>query len=78
MVSLVVVAARGKDRLELAVLRDKYTAGFLRGLEGSRWAFATASEAAPPAAEMLSLAICVTASALLPRGHVPPYQLLGG
>lgn len=78
MLSFVVVAAKGRDLDELPILRDKYIAGFLRGAVGS-WgvrarADATTSDAAPPAADMLSLATWVTGLALFPRGQVPPYH----
>ena len=58
--------------------RLQYIAGFLRGAVGS-WgvrarADATTSDAAPPAADMLSLATWVTGLALFPRGQVPPYH----
>lgn len=45
-----------------------------KGVRGARGA-ETRSVAAFLAAEMLSLAICVTGGALGTRGHVPPYQL---
>lgn len=77
MLSLVVVATRGNDLVEPPMPGARYIDGDRsepRGVRGARGA-EMRSVAAFLAAEMLSLAICVTGGALGTRGHVPPYQL---
>lgn len=78
MLSLVVVAARGKDLLEPPIPRARYIDGDRSEAEGVRGPRGDEmiSVAAFLAAEMLSLAMYVTGGALGTRGHVPPYQLL--
>lgn len=73
MLSLVVVAARGKDLLEPPIPRARYIDGDRSEPEGVRGP--KGSVAAFLAAEMLSLAICVTGGALGTLGHVPRHQL---
>lgn len=60
MFSFVVVAARGRDLLELPLLRERYCEGDLKEVGPFRGTFVravvTRSEATPVAAAMLSLA----------------------
>lgn len=77
MLSFVVVAARGKDLVELLMVWIRSRDGDLipTGVLSLERAEDTKSVATPEAAEMLSRAICVTGLAFDILGHVPPYQL---
>ena len=77
--NFVVVAASGSDLLEPPTPFDRYNDGFRDGFarrgDTRLWAEEMISEAAAPAAKMLSLATWVTGIAFGVRGHVPPYQV---
>lgn len=77
--NFVVVAASGSDLLEPPIPFDRHNDGFRDGTarrgDTRVWAEEMISEAAAPAAEMLSLATWVTGIAFGVRGHVPPYQV---
>lgn len=77
--NFVVVAASGNDLLETPMPLDRHNDGLREGVarrgDTRLWAEEMISDAAAPAAEILSLATWVTGFAFGVRGHVPPYQV---
>lgn len=72
MLSFVMVAASGKDLLELWILREICGKGLFAGNDSARVA------AALPATNICSFAACAIGFVLVIHGHVPPYQELLG